>query len=231
MPKLVCTFCGTTDCTSEYSLTRHLAVCSKRFTAYDDDESVNESDKKIPRFASLKNDDDYDSDSKDKMPMQEDDDAYIQNFNSDNDTDSNVGIIANHNTDDENTNKTLNDDSSTIGNDEEEGEQYDLDEWFEEQMDNYDNKSEKSSGKEDNFVQFLDNITSNSLMDYENEITKKTRHLPPIPSEMQDAIQLLSLLNTSKASFSLYEKIVKWRQSSKSATENKKCQQEKKCSN
>jgi len=39
---------------------------------------------------------------------------------------------------------------------------------------------------------------------------------------MQDAIQLLSLLNTSKASFSLYEKIVKWRQSSKSATENKK---------
>ena len=39
---------------------------------------------------------------------------------------------------------------------------------------------------------------------------------------MQDAIQLLSLLNTSKASFSLYEEIVKWRQSSKSATENKK---------
>jgi len=39
---------------------------------------------------------------------------------------------------------------------------------------------------------------------------------------MQDAIQLLSLLNTSKASFSLYEKIVKWRQSSKSTTENKK---------
>ena len=39
---------------------------------------------------------------------------------------------------------------------------------------------------------------------------------------MQDAIQLLSLLNTSKASFSLYEKIVKWRQSSKFAMENKK---------
>jgi len=39
---------------------------------------------------------------------------------------------------------------------------------------------------------------------------------------MQDAIQLLSLLNTSKACFSLYEKIVKWRQSFKSATENKK---------
>ena len=39
---------------------------------------------------------------------------------------------------------------------------------------------------------------------------------------MQDAIQLLSLLNISKASFSIYEKIVKWRQSSKSATENEK---------
>jgi len=90
-------------------------------------------------------------------------------------------------------------------------------------MDIHDNITEKSSGKEDNFVQFLDNITSNSLMDYENDMTKKTQHLPPIPPEMQDAIQLLSLLNTSKAtSFSLYEKIVKWRQSFKSATEDKK---------
>ena len=44
----------------------------------------------------------------------------------------------------------MNDDSSTISNNEEEGEQYDFDEWFEEQMDNHDNKSEKSSGKEDN---------------------------------------------------------------------------------
>jgi len=52
-------------------------------------------------------------------------------------------------------------------------------------------------------------ITSNSLMDYENEMTKKTQHLPPIPIEMQDVIQLLSLLNTSKASFSLYGKISK----------------------
>jgi len=84
----------------------------------------------------------------------------------------------------------LNNDSSTISNDEEEREQYDFDEWFEEQMDIHDNISEKSSGKYDNFVQFLDNITSNSLIDYENEI-------PPIPPEMQDAIQLLSLLNTS----------------------------------
>jgi len=168
-------------------------------------------------------------DSKDNMPMQEEDEEYIQKYNSDNDTASTIGIIANHNSDDDSSNKSLNDDSSTISNDEEEGDQYDFDEWFEEQMDNHDNKSEKSSGKEDNFVQFLDNITSNSLMDYENEMTKKTRHLPPIPPEMQDAIQLLSLLNTSKASFSLYEKIVKWRQSSKSATDNKKCQQEKKC--
>jgi len=38
---------------------------------------------------------------------------------------------------------------------------------------------EKSTGKEDNFVNFLDNITSNSLMDYENEMTKTTQHLPP----------------------------------------------------
>ena len=88
-------------------------------------------------------------------------------------------------------------------------------------MDIQDNKSEELTGKEDNFVTFLDNITSNSLMDYENEMTKKTQHWPPIPPEMQDAIQLLSLLNTSKASFSLYEKIVKWRQSSKSATGKK----------
>ena len=48
------------------------------------------------------------------MPMQEDDDVYIQNLNSDNETDSIVGIIADHNSDDESTNKTLNDDSSTI---------------------------------------------------------------------------------------------------------------------
>jgi len=131
-------------------------------------------------------------------------------------------LLADQNSDDESTNRTLKDDSSTIFNDEEEGEQYDFDEWFEEQMDIHDNISEKSSGKENNFVQFLDNITSNSLMDYENKMTRKTQHFPPIPSEMQDAIQLLSLLNTSKASFSLYEKIMKWRQSSKSTTENKK---------
>jgi len=53
-------------------------------------------------------------------------------------------------------------------------------------------------------------------------LQKKTQHFSPIPPEMQDAIQLLSLLNTSKASFSLYEKMVKWRQSLLSATENKK---------
>jgi len=50
------------------------------------------------------------------------------------------------------TNETLNNDSSTIFNDEELGEQYDFDEWFDEQMDIHDNISEKSSGKEDNFV-------------------------------------------------------------------------------
>ena len=73
-------------------------------------------------------------------------------------------------------------------------------------MDGHDNRSENCTGKEDNFVKFLDNITSNSLMDYENGMTKKTRHLPPIPPKMQDVICLLSLLNTSKASFSLYKK-------------------------
>ena len=35
--------------------------------------------------------------------MQEDDDAYIQNFNSDNERDSNVGSIADQNSDDEST--------------------------------------------------------------------------------------------------------------------------------
>jgi len=52
-------------------------------------------------------------------------------------------------------------------NDEEEGEQYDFDELSEEQMDIHYNRSEKSSGKKDNY------ITSNSLMDYENELTKR----------------------------------------------------------
>jgi len=99
-------------------LKRHLAVCSKRFSAYDDNEPVNESDKQIPRFASLKNDDDYDNDNKDLMPMQEDDDAYIQNFNSDHERNSNVGSIADQNSDDESSNRTLKDDSSTIFNDE-----------------------------------------------------------------------------------------------------------------
>jgi len=140
-----------------------LAVCSKRFSAYDDNEPVNESDKQIPRFASLKNDNDYDSNNKDLMPMQEDDDAYIQNFNSDNESDINVGSIADQNSDDESTNRSLRDDSSTIFNDEEEGKQYDFDEWFEKQMDIHDNISEKFSGKGDNFVQFLDSITSNTL--------------------------------------------------------------------
>ncbi len=190
-----------------------MAVCSNRFFAYNVNEPVIESDKQIRRFASLKNDDDYDSDNQNIMPMQGEDD---------------VDILHDYNNDDESNYDILNDVSSTSSDDEEAKVQYDFDDWFIEQMDIHDNKSEESTGKEDNFVKFLDNITSNSLMDYENEMTKKTQHLPPIPPEMQDAIQLLSLLNTSKASFSLYEKIVKWRQSSKSTTENKKCQQEKK---
>ena len=41
-------------------------------------------------------------------------------------------------------------------------------------MDIHESGSENSSGKEDNFVKFLDNITSNSLMDYKNWKTKNT---------------------------------------------------------
>ena len=55
-----------------------------------------------------------------------------------------MGSIADQNSDDESANRTLNDDSSTISNDDKEEEQYDFDEWFEEQMDIHDNKSEKS---------------------------------------------------------------------------------------
>jgi len=88
---------------------------------------------------------------------------HNSNFNSDNESDINVGSIADQNSDDESTNRSLRDDSSTIFNDEEEGKQYDFDEWFEKQMDIHDNISEKFSGKGDNFVQFLDSITSNTL--------------------------------------------------------------------
>jgi len=59
-----------------------LAVFSKRFSA-DFNEQVIESDMQIPRFASLTNDD-YDSDNKALMPMQDNDDLYIENVNSDN---------------------------------------------------------------------------------------------------------------------------------------------------
>jgi len=136
--------------TSEYSLKRHLAVCSKRFSEYDDNEPVNESHKQIPRFASFKNDDDYASDNKALMPMQEDDDLYLQTINSDNERHSNVGSIADHNSNDDSSNVTLNDD--WFSNDEKEKEQYDLDEWFEEQMDIDENGSEQSTGKDYNFV-------------------------------------------------------------------------------
>ena len=68
----------------------------------------------IPRYASLRNDDDYDSDNKALMPMQEHDDLYIENTNSDNERDSHVGSIAYHNSDDDSANGTLHDESSTI---------------------------------------------------------------------------------------------------------------------
>ena len=87
--------------------------------------------------------------------MQENDDLYNENINSDNERDSNVGSIAYHNKDDDSANGTLNDESSRTTNDEEEEEQYDFDEWFEGQMDIHENGSEKSTGKEDNFVKVL----------------------------------------------------------------------------
>jgi len=92
-----------------------LPVCSKRYSEYFN-EQVNESDRQIPRFASLKNDDDFDSDNKALMPMQEDDDLYIENINSGNERDSSVGSIADHISDDESAHVTLNDESSTILN-------------------------------------------------------------------------------------------------------------------
>jgi len=47
MPDLACIWCGKIECTSEYRFKRHLAVCSKRFSAYVN-EPVNESDRQIP---------------------------------------------------------------------------------------------------------------------------------------------------------------------------------------
>jgi len=59
-----------------------LAVCAKNAVNLND--QVIESDMQITRFASLNNDDDYDSDSKELMPMQNDDDVFqpsIQTIN------------------------------------------------------------------------------------------------------------------------------------------------------
>jgi len=152
-----------------------LAVCSKRFSAYHVNEPVIESDKHIPRFASLKNDD-YDSDNKALMPIEEDDDFYIQTINSDNERDSDGNSIPYNTTDDDSTNGSFHEEPTRISDDEKVEDQYDFDEWFEEQMDVNENGSEKSTGKEDYFVKFfnLDNITSNSLMNYENKMTENT---------------------------------------------------------
>ncbi len=72
----------------------------------------------ITGFASLKNDADYDSDNQNIMPMQGEDD---------------VGILHEHNFDDESNYDILNDVSSTSSDDEEEKVQYDFDDWFIEQ--------------------------------------------------------------------------------------------------
>jgi len=85
----------------------------------------------------------------------------------------------------------------------------------------------KSTGIEDNFVYFLYNITSNSLLDYVNEMTMNIQHLPPIPPAMQDDIQLLSLLNTSKAVFHCMKKLVKYWNLPSLPQKVKRCLQEK----
>jgi len=116
--------------------------------------------------------------------MQEDNGFYIQTINSDNGRDSDVDKISYYNTDDDSANGTFHEEPTRTSDDEEEVEQYDFDDWFAEQMEIHENGSEKSTGKENSFVKFLDNITSNSLLDYDNEMTNKTQHLPSIPPEM-----------------------------------------------
>jgi len=69
------------------------------------------------------------------MPMQDEDD---------------IGILHDNNSDDESSYDILNDVSSTSSDDDEEEEQFDFDEWFAEQMNNFENGSEKSTSKEDN---------------------------------------------------------------------------------
>jgi len=75
----------------------------------------------ICRFPGLlfKNDDDYDSDNKTLMPMQDHGDFDIQNINSDNETDSVVDSITYQNIDDDSDYRTLHEDPPGTSDDEE----------------------------------------------------------------------------------------------------------------
>jgi len=65
-------------------------------------------------------------------------------------TDSVMDSILYQNTDDDSDNGKLHDKPTGTSDDDEEEEQFDFDEWFAEQMNNFENGSEKSTSKEDN---------------------------------------------------------------------------------
>ncbi len=87
----------------------------------------------------------------------------IPTINSDNQLDTFVNNSPYQNKDDESDNETFNEELKWNSDDEEE--QLDFDEWFAEQMGIHQKGSEKSTDKEEKFVNFLDSITSNSMMD------------------------------------------------------------------
>jgi len=98
---------------------------------------------------------------------------------------------------DESDNKLPNEETVENSDDTEE---FDLMSVFPQQMEKI--NMAQNQQKKDNFVNFLDNITITSLMDYETEI------LDFYTIRDDDAIQLLSLLHTSNAVF--IEKVGKW---------------------
>jgi len=112
MPDLVCIWCGKPGFASSKYKQAFGCLC---------------------QFASLKNDDDYDSDNKELMPVPDDDDFYIKTINSDSEFNNSVDIIPYQKKDDDSDNETLHEKPKGDSDDEEE--QFDFDEWFGEQMD------------------------------------------------------------------------------------------------
>jgi hypothetical protein len=228
MSNLVCTFCGVSGWKKENSLKQHMAHCMKKkflhvSESYEQQVIAEVVQDGVARKNIYVHDDDNDS----LYFMEEDNDDLNYKYKKEQSDDASTAFENNYYN---NKIDTINDDMSNQEEEEKsvEAEQVDFDAWFAQQLDIEETEKEAAADIDDNFGRFLDNITSTSLMDYENEIRKKTEHMPPIPPEMNDAIQLLSLLSTSKASFSLYEKIVKWRQISKSSSQIKKCLPERK---